>query len=248
MVNKVNVMGIEIDHISFQTLKRTTSYFLSNERLNIYIFLTTRLIEETLQDPELAQALKEADLLLPGVQPVCNLRSQSLPKKKMVKGYDSLLELVDKMEKPHTIYLLGTQESAIQRMITYVSRNFLKLKIVGTYNQQEGWTDEQLLNVINSVNPDIIINTIPTPFEGKWVAALRQQISAKLYIGLVAIFDTMVAELKDPPLLFRKLHLLSLYHKIRGYRIHRLLRSRIFERKVEQYNTKKGENKNGTTY
>lgn len=243
----INVMGIDINHISFQTLKSTTSEYLNNDRLNSYVFLSTQLIEETAEDIELAQSLKEADLLLPGEEQVYGVQPKPLVKKNMVMGYRSLLELADKMEKPYTVYFMGADQNAIDRMTTFTMRNFTKLRIVGVYDQQEQWTDEQLVNAINSANPDMIINTIPTPMEGKWVASYGQQINAKLYIGLGSIFDTMVSELKDPPLLFRKLHLLTLYHKIRGYRKHKSLRLRIFRRKVEQYNTKKGENENGST-
>ncbi len=248
MDSKINVMGIDIDYISLLTLKKKTLEYLTNDRLNIYVFLSTKLVGEAVEDKELETCLKEADFLLPGVEQIFDIQSQPLSKKNMVNGYHSFLELIDKMDKTYTIYVLASQESAVDKITSYCKLNFPKVTIIGTYNQKEDWTDEQLVNAINSANPDMIVNTIPTPVEGKWVATYWQQLNSRLYIGLGAIFDIMVSELKAPPLLIRKLHLLSLYHKIRGFQKHKSCATRIFRRKVEQYNTKKGDNDNGTTY
>ncbi len=248
MDSKINVMGLEIDHITYQTLKKKTSENLISDRLSVYVFLSTKLIEYAAEDEALKESLAEAEYLLPGYEQVYGTQAQTLAKKNMVMAYHTLLEVASRMDHTHTVYLLAAQDSDITRITTYVKSNFHKLKIIGTYASQDEWTDEQLLNSINSANPDIIVNTIDYPVEGKWVAEYGQQISAKLYIGLGAIFTTMVSELKDPPVLIQKLHLLSLYHKIRGYRKHKSLHLRIFRRKVEQYNTKKGDNENGTTY
>ncbi len=239
MDRKINLMGIEVDHISFQTLKRMTAEYLMNDTLNRFILLSTKLIEEALKDPELADSLKEVDYLLPGEDHVYGTAPDFLPEKGMVTGYHSLLELLGKMEKHHTVYLMAPNEGHIKKITTYCDRHFAKIRIVGNYNQKEEWTDEQLLNAINSVSPDVLINTIPSPVEGKWVSTFGQQINAKLYIGLGGIFDTMVSELKPPPFLIRKLHLLSLYHKLRGRGQYKLFKNRIFRSKVEQYNTKK---------
>ncbi len=232
-------MGIEVDHISFQTLKRMTAEYLVNDTLNRYILVSTKLIEEALEDPELVDSLKAVDYLLPGEDQVYGIVPGLLPGKGMVTGYHSLLELLGKMEKPHTVYLMAPNEGVIKKISRYCDRYFPKISITGTYNQQEEWTDELILNAINSVNPDILVNTIPSPVEGKWVATFGQQIDAKLYIGLGGIFDTMVSQLKDPPFLIRKLHMISLYHKLKGRGQYKLIKYRIFRRKVEQYNTKK---------
>ena len=239
MDRKINMMGIEVDYISFQTLKRMTAEFLTNDTLNRCILLSTELIEEALKDSELADSLKAVDYLLPGEDQVYGTAPDFMPEKGMVTGYHSLLELLGKMENHHTVYLMAPHEGHIKKITTYCDRYFPKIRIVGNYNQQEEWTDEQLLNAINSVNPDILVNTIPSPVEGKWVSTFGQQIDAKLYIGLGGIFDTMVSDQKEPPFLIRKLHLLSLYHKLRGRGQYKLFRNRIFRRKVEQYNTKK---------
>lgn len=247
MESKINVMGIDIDHISYQTLRRATLEYLRNDRMDSYIFLSTRLIEEAAKDPLLAESMSQADLLLPGDERIYGVQEKPLIKKNMVMGYTSLLELAGKTEHIYTVYLLAEQKRILDKIIKYIEHNFPKIKIIGSYNQEENWTDEQLVNSINSVNPDILMNTIPLPTEVFWVATYGQQISAKLYIGLGAIFDVMVSELKEPPVFIRKLHLHTLYHKIRGYGKHKSLRMCIFRRKVEQYNTKKGDNENGTT-
>lgn len=247
MESKINVMGIDIDHISYQALRRTTVEFLRNDRLDSYIFLSTRLIEEATKDALLADNLKQMDLLLPGDEQVFGVQEKPLVRKNMVMGYSSLLELVGKSEHCHTVYILAEENKILDAMLRYIERNFSKIKVIGTYDKQENWTDEQLINSINSLNPDVVINTIPYPVEVNWVATYGQQVSAKLYIGLGDIFEVMLLELKEPPVFIRRLHLGNVYHKILGYRKHKSMRMRIFRRKVEQYNTKKGDNENGVS-
>ena len=244
----INVMGIDINHISYQAFKKTTLEYLKNDGLNSYVFLSTKLIEAAAENEELSANLKEVDLLLPGEDQVYGGIKLPFARKNMVMGYHALLELASKMDKVYTVYFLAESDTDITKITNFTRINFPRLRVVGTYVRQDEWTAEQLVNAINSANPDMVINTCSIPMESRWVVSYLQQISAKLYIGLGAIFPTMVSELKEPPILIRKLHLIALYHKIRGYHKHRSLRIRIFKRKVEQYNTKKGDKEDGTTY
>lgn len=247
MNSVVNVKGLNIHHMSFLTLKKAIVEYLNDDRLSICVLVSTKLMKEAIEDQELGHSLQQADLLLPGEKQVFALESDPMDLEDVVSGYSAILELLDKMENSHTLYLLATEKRAIDRMTRYAKNHFPKLNIVGAYNQQDQWTDQQLVNAINSANPDMIVNTIPTPVEGKWITEYGLQINAKLYIGLGAIFHGMVSELKDPPMVFRKLHLSSLYNRFKQCRNNKFLHLRIFRLKIEQYNTKKGEKENGTT-
>lgn len=243
---KTNIMGVEVDILSQEYLRTITEEYLSNDRLNIYFLLTGEIIEAAEKDEEFRKYLEVADLLLPGEEHIISLEQGEEEFPDIAIGYTTLLDLAKGMSTEKVIFFLCQDKNVIRKIENYTKRYLQNFKVQGYYSYEDHLGDEQIINSINAVAPDIIISTLPTPLQEKWITEYRTQVNAKLYIGMGGVMDAMIKEFKEPPNFIKKLHLVNWYNRIRKNRTNLAFRSRIFKHKVEQYNNKKGEDDNGT--
>lgn len=243
---KTKILGVEVDVLSQQYLHDITKEYLTNDRLNIYFLLTTEMIEVAQKEEEFYQCLEVADLLLPGQEHIVTLGEEDEDFPDIAIGYSALLEMAKRMSKEKVIFFLCPNQAMIQKIESYTRRNLPNFRVQGYYSYEDHLGDEHIINSINTVAPDIIISTLPTPLQEQWIAEYRTQVNAKLYIAMGTVINEMIQEYKEPPKVIKLLHLQKWYTRIRKHHSSKSLRSRIFRRKVEQYNNKKGEESNGT--
>lgn len=241
MHTKTNIMGVEVDLLSKEYLHSITTEYLRNERLNVYFLLTTEIIEAAEADENYRKCLEEADLLLPGEEHIVTLGQQVKELPDVALNYNALLEMAKHMSEEKAVFVLCQDNQTIEKVSDYTKKNLPNFNIQGYYSYEDHLGDEQIINSINSVTPDIIISTLPTPLQEQWITEYRTTINAKLYIGIGGVLDAMINEYKEPPKIIQYLHLEKWYARVRKNRSHKSIRTRIFKRKVEQYNNKKGE-------
>lgn len=244
MHTKTSIMGVEVDLISLANLQSVTNEYLSNDRLNIYFLLTSELMREAENNETYRNCLQQADLILPGKQHMITMSEELSKLPEMAIGYNALLSMAQEVHGKRSIFLLCEDKKRVERMSEYVQMNVPMFRIVGSYTYEEHLGDEQIINAINAVVPDIVISTLPSPLQEEWIVTYALKVNAKLYIGMGGVIDAMISDTKQPPALIRNLHLENLYYKFKGS--NDSLRSRIFQRKLAQYNNKKGEDDNGT--
>lgn len=234
-------MGVEVDLLSQDYLQAITNEYLENDRLNIYFLLTTEIIEAAEADEEYRKCLEEADLLLPGEEHIITLGQELNDLPDVALNYNALLDMAKRLSEKKVIFFLCQDMQTVKRAERYTKENLPNFNVQGSYSYEDHLGDEQIINSINAITPDIIISTLPTPLQEQWIAEYRTKVNAKLYIGMGGVLDAMISEYKEPPQIIKHFHLEGLYSNLRRSMTNKPLRTRIFKRKVEQYNNKKGE-------
>ncbi|MDO5291620.1 MAG: WecB/TagA/CpsF family glycosyltransferase [bacterium] len=246
MHKKTDIMGVKVDLVSQDYLLNITNEYLSNSRLNVYFLLTTELCLKAQEDEAYRQYIEDADLVLPSEKHIVDMQEELAEEKNVVLSYNSLVTMAQRLKEEKSIFLLCENEDMVKRVTSYCKRKVPKFKIKGYYCYEDHLGDEQIVNVINGVTPDILISTLPSPLQEQWIMEYRTQVNAKLFVGMGGVLEAMIFEGKQPPKAIKKLHLEGLYEKFMGRKKDKALRARIFRKKVAQYNNKKGEDTNGS--
>ncbi len=247
MHRQTDIMGVKVDLVSEDYLLYITNEYLSNSKLNMYFLLTTELCLKAQEDEAYRQYIEDADLVLPSEKHIVDMQGELAEDKNVVLSYNSLVTMAKRLREEKAIYLLCQDEDEVRRVTEFCKHTISKFNIRGTYCYDDHFGDEQIVNAINGVAPDILISTLPSPLQEQWIMENRTQVNAKLFIGMGGVFDAMVFEHKEPPVIVKRLHLEGLYDKFKNCKKDRALRARIFRKKVAQYNNQKGEDNNGIT-
>ena len=247
MHRQTDIMGVKVDLVSEDYLLHITNVYLSNSKLNMYILLTPELCLKAQEDEAYRQYIEDADLVLPSEKHIVDMQGELAEDKNVVLSYNSLVTMAKRLREEKVIYLLCQDEDEVRRVTEFCRRTIPKFSIRGTYCYDDHLGDEQIVNAINGVAPDILISTLPSPLQEQWIMENRTQVNAKLFIGMGGVLDAMIFERKEPPVIVKRLHLEGLYEKFRNRKKDRALRARIFRKRVAQYNNQKGEENNGIT-
>ena len=142
------------------------------------------------------------------------------------------------------MFILTETEQDYNHACAYLKQHLPKLIVKGHYCFEENLQDEQIVNTVNTIAPDIILSILPSPLQEEWIVENSSKVNAKLYVGMGNVVETIRMENKKIPSIVQALHAEGIYNKFKSR--NKSLSSRILKRKVAQYNTKKGEDVNGT--
>lgn len=228
MGTQINIMGLEIDIIGTDALLSIVDEFLEDDVLNVILFATTDLIDQTVEYEELKNLVMDADYILPGDETLLSLHHvDTLKIASMVVDCESLASIFGDVNlKGRSIYAVASNEKDASAYMNFVKEHYPHMEVLGTFREELEQNQELAINEINSLTPDILIFLTDTPFQERFIMENKSKLNAKLCIGLGHVpLETMIG------------------HKNKG--IKKILDTRIFKRKVEKYKHKKGGKMNG---
>ena len=126
--------------------------------------------------------------------------------KENLNGTDFLPYLFKQSRIPLRVYLLGAKPDVLNRAVAYLTHQFGQL-VVGSRDGYQYLDDPELLNTINSAQPDIILVALGNPIQEEWILNNRDAISTPLIIGVGALFDFWAGDKPRAPRYLQKVRL-----------------------------------------
>ncbi|MBW6440838.1 WecB/TagA/CpsF family glycosyltransferase [Patescibacteria group bacterium] len=123
--------------------------------------------------------------------------------------------------KDKRIYLLGAEGEVANRAANNLKRKYSNIDIVGAEegirkSQDSNTENEELIQRINRVTPNIIFVAFGVPKQEIWISDnLKKMPSVKIAIGVGGSFDFIAGKIKRAPLFFQRLGLEWLYRLIK---------------------------------
>lgn len=229
---KIKIMGIDIDIVDIDTLKKELCNYLTNEYLNIIFFASAKMVEWGSKDDNYRKLLERADYLLPGEELLLSLHHVDILRKSGMLVKPSLLSelYLDSVEDDHEekkiVYFLGKKEQRVENIVQEIKKNYSNLDVQVLYYEALEENQEVWINEINSVAPDILIVAMESPFQENWVVDNSTKLNAKLCIGIGGILDQLQTE--DD-------YIVKKFLKKRKMKLEQC----IFRKKLVQYNKEK---------
>ncbi|BCN32654.1 WecB/TagA/CpsF family glycosyltransferase [Anaeromicropila herbilytica] len=245
METKVNIMDLEVDIISIDYLILNCKGFLTNDSLNIIYLVSTKTIQETMNDEHYIECFQNADFVLPGEETVLSLHHvDTLQTQGMIVDYHFLYSMFESItEDEKTVFIVGRNENEIERYKQFNDKNYEHLKIVGSFTEKDLEKEEIVINEINSIAPDILIFAIDSPLQEKWIASNYLKLNAKLCISIGGVIEHILKDNKEIPTWIKKIKLETLYRRLfQSKKVHKIKEAYNFKKRMQYYKSKK-ENK-----
>ena len=222
MGTKVNIMDMQVDLLTKETLKQEMQNFLENETVNVAHVISLDYMDAYDKNELVRESLAHADLVLPGEKAILTRHHVDvLETGGMAVDYHAELELLSLAnENNRTIYLVLRSEKEAKMVYRFLSEYIDRDQIVGIYVADGEVAEESLINDINMKLPDIVLLSMESTEQEEWLENNRAKVNTKLCVVIGSVM----------PLLFRENVPVPYSHS---------LRRRIFHRKMDDYNTKK---------
>ncbi len=209
---KTDILGINFDVIDLDECAQKLSDAIDNNKKIFVVTPNPEIVMLAQNDDEFKNVLDGADIVIPdGIGIVLASKLNKIKIKKRVAGYD-LVQKFFSMSKNYKIYFLGSTSEIIQLARKNMAKKFPNINIVGGHN---GFFDNdiQIIEQINSLKPDVLLVGMGAPKQEKWIYKYKNQINAKIFIGVGGSFDVMSGKIKRAPVIFQKLGL-EWFHRL----------------------------------
>ena len=190
MDRRIQICGMQLDNLTVDEILSSVEDYFSKGRLYVISYIYAEFLKLLVQDEQLRETVIEnADLILIGEKAVaevleepCALTDAQLDQQ---HAANRILEYCAANGK--TIYWIGESESAYETFRAYVDKQFAQLQVVGgfaTGSGEDPEMEEEIVNDINRVSPDVILSKLPSPYQEQFVARQRLKVNGQVWLGL----------------------------------------------------------------
>lgn len=164
----------------------------SSHKLDIGI-CNAHTILTALDDPQYAATLQAMTLFNDGIG--ADIASKVLCGSAFpdnLNGTDFLPVLLERVDRPLRIYLLGAHEVHVSQAKAHLEKTFPQHEVVG-YRNGYFIHDEipVICDIINAAKPDLLLVAMGNPYQEQFIVENRNRLDATVAIGVGALFDFM---------------------------------------------------------
>jgi N-acetylglucosaminyldiphosphoundecaprenol N-acetyl-beta-D-mannosaminyltransferase len=213
----VEIMGIpfiNIDQKSF--IKTLTNHIDKNEKAFV-ITANPEIVMKAQEDKELKAITQRATYITAdgiGVVKAAQLLNNPLPER--VTGYDTMIGLLKEAnEKSYKIFLLGAQKETLEKACVNINEKYPNVQIVGRQDGYFNWTDNDIVERIQTASPDLIFVALGVPRQEKWISENINSFGTGVFMGVGGSFDVIAGTVERAPEIWQKMNIEWLYRLVK---------------------------------
>jgi N-acetylglucosaminyldiphosphoundecaprenol N-acetyl-beta-D-mannosaminyltransferase len=200
-VNKIRVLGIDIDNITFDEAVKKAEEILAEKVPGLVVTPNPEMIMAAQKDIDLQNIVNTASLAIPdgiGLLIAGSILGRKF--KARIAGIDLMLKLVDIANaKGQKIFLFGSAEG--------VAENAAKVLNIDPTNTFQGYSmnDRLIIDKIKAAKPDILFVGLGSPKQEKWASKHLKELNVPLVMCVGGSFDVIAGKVRRAPVLMRKM-------------------------------------------
>lgn len=168
---------------------------------------------------EYKQVVLDADIVVPdGIGIIYASRLRKDPISERVAGYDLLHRVMYQAnQRKWKVFLLGANDEVNRLAYERLLQDYPNADLVGRhhgYFQDNTVEEQQIVEQINQLKPDIIFVALGFPRQELWINRYKDTLQTSLMMGVGGSFDVLSGKVKRAPVLWQKLGLEWLYRLI----------------------------------
>lgn len=214
MRNTIDIMNIPVDNVTMEQALGILETFLLEDEVHMVFTPNSEIMMAAKRDPELAQILTEAHLLVAdgaGVVLASKILGKPLPEK--VSGYDLVKNSFPMAANRKVKYFLfGSNPGIAETAGRNIVRDYPGIEIVGC---QHGYfkpeNESAIIDAINQSYADILLVALGAPKQEKWIYKYKDKLNVKICIGVGGTLDVLAGNVALAPDFFRNNGLEWLY-------------------------------------
>ena len=209
---RVDVLGVAFDNVTLDEAVDRALELLEQEGPHLAATPNPEIVQRANQDPEFAEILSRADLVIPdGVGVIYAARILGRPLRARVPGIDLATALLGRVAGTgKRLFLLGAAPGVAEQAAVNLRAAYPGLVVCGVH---DGYFKEDgpVVDAIREAKADLVFVCLGAPKQEKWIAAHGAAAGARLYIGLGGAMDVFAGRVERAPEKFQKLGLEWLY-------------------------------------
>jgi N-acetylglucosaminyldiphosphoundecaprenol N-acetyl-beta-D-mannosaminyltransferase len=204
-IPRANILGVEVSAINMTMALRTIEEWLARREPHYVCVSGVHGLMESQRDAELRRIHNAAGLVTPDGMPLVWLsRLTGFRYVERVYGPDLMLAVCERAaQQGYRHFFYGGAAGVVDQLAIRLQARFAGLQIAGTYSPPfrplTSDEDQQIIEEINAVQPDIVWVGISTPKQERWMADHVGKLSAPVLIGVGAAFDFHAGLKKQAP-------------------------------------------------
>lgn len=198
-----SIAGVPVHPIGLQTLLRWIRQMVTRQQQASVMYANAHAINLAQQYPTFQDTLNKADLVFCdgyGVWLAAHWLGCSLPQR--FTPPDWIMQLVALcIDQKYRIFLLGAQPGVARKAAHRLQANFPLLSIASEHGYfcPHGVENENVLQKINRVSPDILLVGMGMPRQEIWVRQNQHRHEVYVTICVGALFDYLAGEVRRGP-------------------------------------------------
>jgi N-acetylglucosaminyldiphosphoundecaprenol N-acetyl-beta-D-mannosaminyltransferase len=211
---KVNVLGVEFDHISRdQALKKLKSY-LDYNKGHIVVTPNPEIIMKTQSDMNFKEMINDSDLILAdGIGVLIGAKILGKKINNRVEGCDLTERLLLSLDSTQKVFLLGGKPGVAEKAAYNLKARNDQLNVCGFSHGYD--SIEHLKDLVMNSKPDIVIVGLGSPTQERFMHLYKDHFSEKLMIGVGGALDIYANELPRAPKFIRSIGMEWMFRAIK---------------------------------
>ena len=210
---KYEILKVKFDLIAYHVVMSTIKRWKQLGERHYVTITNPHSVMLCQRDLQMQKATYEADMVMPdGVGIILAAHLLGYPNSGRVTGPELMLKLCNwGREHGYRHYFYGGAEGIAEKLKEKLCRKYPGLQVVGTctppFRPLMPQEDQEIVERINSTEPDILWVGLGAPKQEKWMAAHFGRVKAAAMIGVGVAFDYHSGNVRWTPPLMRRLGL-----------------------------------------
>lgn len=219
MRNTVNVLGVNIDKVTFDEALNIAENLAKTQGVSAIFTPNPEIIMCAKEDREMREILNSADLCTAdGIGVVYGAKILGDPVPQRVAGFDLTCALIERLSATGDgIFLFGAKPGVAEEAQKRLKEKYPGIVVSGTHNGYFKEEDErEIVEEINKSGAKVLLVCLGAPKQEKWIAKHRENLKVNLCMGVGGTLDVLAGTAKRAPKIFIKLNLEWLYRLLKN--------------------------------
>lgn len=203
MIPKKEILGVGIHTLHMdEAVLAAADFLLKSGRCHVIATANPEMIMMAQDDPTLATALREADLVVPdGVGAVWALNRQYGLAQTRVTGFDLTQNILAlSAEKGYRVFFFGSAPGVAMTAKENAEAKYPGLTVCGVrdgfFTEAE---EDDIVRTINEAKADFVLVALGVPKQENWIMRHKDKLASSLIIGVGGTLDVMAGVVPRAP-------------------------------------------------
>lgn len=212
----VSILGVHVAACSRVQARDKVFEMVQEPGLHMVFTPNAEIVMLARKNKAFQDILNKADLCTAdGIGVVYGAKILGTPIPERVAGFDLLTDVLQHATGL-SLYLFGSKPGIAEKAKAEIERRYDGVQVVGVQNGYfDAAQEKAILADIREKKPDVLLVCLGAPKQEQWIWEHREEIGAKVAMGLGGSLDVLAGEVKRAPEIFIKLGLEWFYRLLK---------------------------------